>query len=250
MQDRDRGHLHSVDRDEIEKIECASRRLSDWVSMKIDIREVKRMPDSAGRRGDATDVVVVGSSNEIRLSLKSNHDAAKHQRPMSLMQQLGFVKKSVEDRDYRSRYKLVIDRFNDELKMTVPTPTEFRQLNGGVVERLYSEVCREVCATINKYQTDVSAAWHYQQFLFGKNDCVKVVKSRTSITIKQYGSILPAREMVAKQRSASYIDLFFDEYLHFEMRLHTAASKIQRNPSLKFDTSLINDPVQSTELSF
>lgn len=245
MQDRDRRQLHSIDPDELKRLECASLTLLDWVSMRIDVRDVKRMPDSAGRIGDATDVVVVGSSDVLRLSLKSNHDAAKHQRPMSLMQQLGFDKKSVEDLDYRSQYRIVINRFNEELKLTVPIPTEFRHLKEDVIKRLYSEVCRKVSTTINNYRAVPSAVKHYQRFLFGKNDCVKVVKSQTSLTIKDYGSLVPAREMFAKQENASHIDLFFDGHMHFRMRLHTAASKITGNPSLKFDTTLVNAPILS-----
>ena len=53
---------------------------------------VDRLPDTAARGGNPTDINIMFNNGQVNLSIKHNHRAVKHQRPSALAQQCGFIK--------------------------------------------------------------------------------------------------------------------------------------------------------------
>ena len=206
---------------------------------------IDRLPDDVAKSGDPTDIRIVSDEFGLNLSIKNNHFALKHQRPNSLMQQLGIEKRSTLDREYRSRLKSVYDAFDNAVREIAPRATTFEYLKnacpGCIEEKLYDPVCRIVCETLNSLSDKVECVIRYFRFLVGRTDFLKIIHHGGQIIVEDFSSIAMPRTFVAEQQlDKKYIGVHFDNGWRIMMRLHTASYRFSRGktPSLKFDTQL------------
>ena len=220
---------------------------------------IDRLTDNDARKGDVTDIRIQPSlaRHPINLSVKNNHFALKHQRPPSLMQQLGFVKGSDADIEYRVKLQEIFDSFHRTGKSICPSARLFRELKDidqGFIDRcLYAPVCRLVSSTLRSYLADSIACQTFFSFLVGNIDFIKVILYHGCLEFENFSQIaLPSCCRVGfSHESPSYVFLAFDNEWEISMRLHTASSRlasIGKIPSLKFDTQAMNMPVQRTRI--
>mgnify|MGYP003756609109 FL=1 len=83
--------------------------------------EIDRLPDVAGTARSERNVSDISlkfpNHVHLNLSIKNNHLALKHQRPSSLMQQLGHPKGSPEDNAYRKNFETFMAFFIGKLSV-------------------------------------------------------------------------------------------------------------------------------------
>ena len=205
---------------------------------KMDIKEVSRLPDTTGTKGDVTDIRIVGMDNTIlNLSIKNNHKAVKHQRPGSLIQQLGFRKQSSIDKTYRKELTSIYKNFHNEIQNINPTPTLFRDVEDLKYPLIYRPVCSLVSKTINLFSRDIEISNQYQSFLIGNTNFYKVIVNDGYIDIIEFNEIFRSSHMISTW-SENYVYVDFKNGIKINMRLHTASSRISENISLKFDSQL------------
>lgn len=218
----------------------------------LDGCNLERLPDSAAEAGDVTDIrISLLDGRTINLSIKNNHHALKHQRPPSLMQQLGFGKNSNQDLEYRRGLLSIYADFHKEAKKLVPAAVNFRDLDrissGFIADTLYRPVCAYVARALTAYMDIESCCHTFFTFLVGNTDYTKVILSRGRLEIEEYNAIQKPRRCCVSFESTrpNYVFLDFDNNWRLSLRLHTAASAISDTPSLKFDTQAISTPVPS-----
>ena len=82
----------------------------------------------------------------------------------------------------------------------------------------------------------------------------KIIVNQKKIEILDFTKIIKPSSFSINQIDKKYINLKFDNDWEFKMRLHTASSGLKgcdiNGCSLKFDTELINDPIESIILYF
>ena len=221
---------------------------------------IDRLPDGVAKSGDPTDIRITSGGSCLNLSIKNNHFALKHQRPNSLMQQLGIEKRSPLDGVYRSRLKSVYGAFDNAVHEIAPRATTFEYLKNVcpscIEEKLYGPVCRIACETLNSLSNKVECATRYFRFLVGRTDFLKIIHQGRQIIVEDFSSIAMPRTFVAEQQlDKKYIGVRFDNGWKIMMRLHTASSRFSRGkiPSLKFDTQLdsrFEKPYRSVEFRY
>lgn len=246
--DRDAEKFKMLDegtREDLSHAASAVPGILDGLGFEIRNPVIDRLPDDVAKGGDPTDIRIVSEGFGLHLSIKNNHFALKHQRPNSLMQQLGLEKGSPLDKVYRSRLKSVYGAFDNAVREMAPRATTFECLKntcpGCIEEKLYGPVCRIVCETLNSMSDKVEYATRYFRFLVGRTDFLKIIHHGGKIIVEDFSSIAMPRTFVAEQQSdEKYIGVCFDNGWRIMMRLHTASSRFSRGktPSLKFDTQL------------
>lgn len=230
---------------------CAVQ-IFNWLNSKFYISQncivVNRLSDSHSRGGDPTDIKISCGSETINLSIKHNHTACKHQRPASTAQHCGYGKGSQEDKLFRKKYAEITKEFMGISKNCF----HFRDLNEGIVlNELYIPTCELISSFVNTYCESLYNANYLFNFLVGKTDFYKVIfyEDKSFINIQEFIKI-PKITSVLAENSQSYVNLLFSNNWEISMRLHTASSRIQKNPSLKFDTKpvKINVPEQNINI--
>ena len=217
-----------------------SARIFQWLESNFAIStqpvSIDRLPDKNSQQGDVTDIRIVMGSQEINLSVKHNHAALKHQRPASTAQHCGYTKGSPEDIQFRTDYSTITKAFTTR----VQGYTHFNDLNDGVVlTELYNPICTIVTGFINTFCRSPISASHLFTFLVGRIDFYKIIfyESQHLLLVQDFRKP-PVVNSVTAQSNQSYVRLQFSNAWIISMRLHTAASRITSNPSLKFDTNL------------
>ena len=252
-QSRDEDKFHQLPCDLSQDFLDASLRLvsilQSW-GYQLDGCNLERLPDSAAEAGDVTDIrIFLRDGRTINLSIKNNHHALKHQRPPSLMQQLGFDKNTNQDLEYRQGLLRIYADFHREAKQLLPTAVNFRDLDaissGFIADTLYRPVCAYVARVLTSYMNIELCCQNFFSFLVGNINYTKVILSRGRLEIEEYNAIQRPRRCCVSHTSTrpSYLILSFDNNWTLSLRLHTAASAISDLPSLKFDTQAIAAPV-------
>jgi len=218
--------------------------------------------DDAGIEGDVRDIVIKRKDIEweVGLSIKHNHDAAKHSR---LSHRLDFGKEWFNQpcsKEYWSEIKPLFDRLK-KCKDEGMKWSELPDKNEGV----YIPLLKAFMDEINRaYQNDTELPRKMVEYLIGKKDYYKVVsydnKRLTLIhtfnlhgTLNQQGEKrvsavsvpiveLPS-ELVAlkfKKNSNNTVEMYLDNGWQLSFRIHNASTKVE--PSLKFDVQFIGMP--------
>lgn len=210
-----------------------------------------RLPDTAARNGDVTDIrLSLLDGTIVNLSVKSNHFAIKHQRPSSLMQQLGILKGSEQDVSYRGQLSAIYDEFYRNARELLPQVQYFRALNGMqddfITNYLYRPVCRHVAATLDAF-LNAGTCQTYFAFLVGNTNFIKIILCNNGcLRFEDFSGYQTTQHCIVNYspERPQYIFLIFDNQWRLSLRLHTAASSIgTRTPSLKFDTQAVCCPV-------
>ena len=93
----------------------ASVKIARWVREQVNgfsgAMAIDRLTDNEAMQGDVTDIRISDDKGELNLSIKHNHLALKHQRPPTVLEQLGFSRSSPEVTEYRKKYKAILDEF-------------------------------------------------------------------------------------------------------------------------------------------
>ena len=237
-QKRDRNRIIDLDHHLITRFHKASIVVVDWLETQIDIKSVFRLPDTTGTKGDVTDIRIVGKDNTVlNLSIKNNHKAVKHQRPGSLIQQLGFLKKSSVDNTYREELKSIYHNFHSVIHKLTPIPKLFRDVESLKFPLIYRPVCSLVSNTINTFSEHIDIPNQYQSFLIGNTNFYKVIVHDGFVDIVEFNEIVKSSQMISTW-SENYVYVDFKNGIKINMRLHTASSRITENISLKFDSQL------------
>jgi HaeIII restriction endonuclease len=212
--------------------------LLGWLETEFSISkhviEIDRLPDQSSNQGDVTDIRIYSNSFCVNLSIKHNHQALKHQRPASTAQHCGYPKANPEDIDFRQKYSQIIQNF---MKISRGYKL-FRDLEASeIFDFLYTPICLLVSESISNLCQATSKANHLFTFLTGNTDFYKVIlpAQQDFIRIQEFIHIPPVESVVAAS-DRNYVYLNFSNSWDLALRLHTASSRIQPNPSLKFDT--------------
>lgn len=223
----------------------------------IDIKNstVDRLTDDVAKKGDVTDIIVKDNNNRINLSIKNNHKATKHPRPGSIPSNwLNLGKKGYISEEFNEKYKEINDNFIQKMNDENHQFTTFKELkeidNDFINKNLYAPICNLSVDTLNLKNNDKDASKYLFEFLTGTKNFYKIINLPTKnyIEIMDFteNKIIPT-SFIAKKINDSYISIEFSNGWVFQLRLHTASSRIAekgKKQSLKFDCQLIKSPIQ------
>lgn len=224
--------------------ELSAEKIFEWAGNEWDLAgskdvNIERLPDSAAKQGDVTDIRLTIDGEIHNLSIKHNHTALKHQRPGSLPQQCGFAKKTEEDKDYRKKYQTLKDTFLENVEANFPHFTEFNEIKaeeGNFINKnLYDPICSLYTEFLNEHGKNPEVAQFFFSFLVGMMDFYKLVVYAEHIEVMEFAEMPSVKRLDAEQVSDSYINVDFFNGWKISMRLHTASSRFE-GVSLKFDT--------------
>ncbi|MCK8828545.1 HaeIII family restriction endonuclease [Natroniella acetigena] len=224
---------------------------------------VEKTGEKSGKK-DVTDIRFFNEKRdkEVGISLKSNHDAARHQRVSPRIdigeEWLGVPADEQYWNDIRDTFNNLeeyCDR-NDIIK--------FKELGDKKNELLYKPACDAVAnylnRAFNKYGEKVMK--NLIIYLVGEKDFYKAKANfnKKRLVVKSYnlrgelnaGEQLPlptnCLEVSAAKSSRgtpNRVRIILDNGWNINMRIHTASSKVES--SLKFDTQLIDSPAERWE---
>lgn len=254
---RDKPKFESLEDSRREELSLASRALVRTLCappFTIGNSIIDRLQDNEAIAGDVTDIRIQssGSRPPINLSVKNNHFALKHQRPPSLMQQLGFVKGGQVDIEYRRKLNKIFQSFYSAANHLCPNAKLFSDLKNVddlFIDRcLYAPVCDLVSSVLKMKLCDSNTCKTFFRFLVGYTDYVKVVLHQGRLEFTNFSQIVIPTSCIVQYTPASpnYIFLTFDNNWKISMRLHTANSKLGKTsgtPSVKFDTQPLRMPL-------
>ena len=239
QQERDFSRIGEVDENLIYRFHKASYQIYGWLERKIDIKTIERFSDDYGIKGDVTDIQLTDSESQIvNLSVKNNHKALKHQRPGSLLQQLGFDKNTKEDLVYRNKLNQISNIFLREVNSSYTNVTKFNEVEKLIFPYIYEPVCKLVSETLNQYGTNVDVSNRFQKFLLGYTDFNKIILFNNKIEIQSPTSFPKSIGMKVSTLNKNYVMIDFLNGIRIKMRLHTASSRISSSLSLKFDSQM------------
>lgn len=217
-------------------------------------------PDSLGIAGDVRDVLTIRKLKnwEIGISVKNNHDAVKHSR---LSGEIDFGKKWMNVSCSKNYFSTVGNIFNN-LRILQSNGVLWRDLPYKVND-VYVPILDAFILELNDIiLKDSSAPTALLQYLVGRKDFYKVIRTSNSVKIEAFnftGKLnqgvngiqpqikipklqLPTRiiETVHKDNSKNTVILTFDMGWQVSFRIHNASSLVE--PSLKFDIKLEGIP--------
>jgi hypothetical protein len=233
-----------------------SEKILKWLEDKFTISQAKsisleRLQDNASKKGDVTDIRLVIDSKTINLSIKHNHIALKHQRPGATPQQIGFLRKTIADTEFRNDYRNICNAFQSKAALLSPSATLFSELkdiqSDFIDDNLYEPMCMLVSNYLNKYASSNPNAQQFFKFIVGTINFYKIVVNSKSIEISEYAELTPVKGLTSEIKNKSYVIVTFSNGWVISMRLHTASSKI-KGTSLKFDTQPVTTPVPTEKV--
>ena len=237
----------------------SASKIVNWLSSSYNITNTKitvdRLPHTAARGGNPTDINIMFNNGQVNLSIKHNHRAVKHQRPSALAQQCGFIKNSKLDKLYRSKLKQICNNFSINADLLIPKVTKFNEIKqlkpNFIGNNLYRPICNEVVNFLNHHCKN-NYANRYFKFIVGTTNFIKIIVYEDRIDIYDFSSIPPPSSLYSTRVNDSHIEVCFSNKWIIDMRLHTASSRMdgcEKNVcSLKFDTQSIHDTVPKIQL--
>lgn len=209
---------------------------------------LSRLKDGSGTEGDVTDIrLYLADREHYNISLKHNHKAVKHQRPGALIGQLGIADAQIAYA-YKQSIVQISKRFYERVLPCETTFNAAKLRDAAIITDLYRDICQNTISYINRYSAQAPTFFN---FLVGRFNFDKVVIRKNLIELMTFSDIPSPTTMTAKLHQDSYIILTFDNGFIFNMRLHTASSRFEHEKalSLKFDTQLISDSVETISYS-
>lgn len=253
---REKPKFEGLDSITQNRYERSAQEIFDWTDKEWSIRNadtttIERLPDSAAKKGDVTDIRLVIDGETHNLSIKHNHTALKHQRPAALPQQCGFARKSKEDVEYRNRYKELTEEFAESVADDFPGNTTFKEVKENdddyINKNLYAPVCKLNTKFLTENCVNNQHAQDFFSFLVGMTDYYKIIVYSNHIEIMEFAEMPPVKNLYAEHVSDSNIHIDFLNGWEISMRLHTASSSIE-GVSLKFDTQPLNIDVDTEKI--
>lgn len=245
-QARDMDKLLKIDSTLLKQFHWATQALLvKWLNPQFTISQqahiiVDRLPDQ--NQTDVTDIRLILPTSNINLSIKHNHTALRHQRPGTTPIHCGYLRKSVEMKQFQKQYKTITQSFISEIGQV----KRFAELSRDLVEQsLYTPVCDLVAQFINT--NSQACAPSLFGYLTGSKQYYKIILDTRiqQLEIQHFAAIQMPTDLVAKVEK-QYVKLIFNNGWQISMRLHTASSCIGTSPSLKFDTKALVSSIPST----
>lgn len=233
-------------------------RVFTWLKERFYIEKAKvvtidRLSDTDAVAGDVTDISLDIDGKKLNLSIKHNHFALKHQRPPTLAIRCGFIPFGTEDINYRNSLEDVYSNFHKERKNLAPNALDFKDLKSispeFINKNLYLPICELTTKFINSYPLNKTTAASLFSFLVGNKNFYKITAINGTIHVQEYADIPNPVSVTAETKGDSYVLLKFSNNWVLSLRLHTAKTAITDNPSLKFDTQAIENPIPEEILS-
>jgi len=240
-QNRDREKFNSCPSELQNDFNSASHKVVKWIGEELinpnKIFMVECPSDNDAKKGDVTDIRLIQDKQYFNLSIKSNHEAYKHQRPETVMNQLGYKKETSQDKTYRSALKTIkLDFLKEVVSRRISLFNQFSLEEKNKL--LYAPVIRLIHSRYIEFGEKELAAKNLFRFLVGNNDFHKIIRKEKSISITHISA--DAREVKffssELDEKPNYLNLRFSNGLSLRLRLHTASSRITKSVSLKFDT--------------
>jgi len=216
----------------------------EWLESKLpnqDHLTIDRLPDSKGVKGDPTDILISSGTFELRLSIKNNYPALKHQRLTRLPQQCGITDPEEVAAYTKARMRIWGEYYSKVLE-GYPTATKFGDVRDLTFSMLYSRLNDLVVKFYNEHQS--SAPVHFR-FLTGTSNFYLVKNSSSTVRIFDFSGIPSPKIMQAFRLDQNNIFLEFDNGWKLKLRFHTASSRLYKksglpNRSIKMDTTFPN----------
>ena len=237
-----------------DSFDSSSIKIANWLEDKLNDKSkifyIDRLSDNEAKHGDVTDIRITQGNKIINLSVKSNHDAFKHQRPETVMNQLGFLVDSLEDKEYRRRLTKIKKSFLLKASELDSHATKFRELKDAqpdfIDRHLYEPIKQLIYSVYEKFGDIEHCANNLFNFLVGTRNYYKIVKMEDELKIYKYSSINNNITSLKPELDfrPNRILIEFSNNWRFNLRLHTASSRITKNISLKFDTQKDKNPVE------
>jgi len=224
--------------------------------------ELLIQPDEKGEEGDVRDVVIIRRNIkwEIGLSLKHNHEAAKHPR---LSRKLDFGKSWYQIPCSSEYWDKVTPIFKD-LEIKHDNKVLWEQIPNKD-DNVYIPLLDAFMNEIKKvYSEDKTLPEKLVSFILGKYDFYKVIsidqKEEVKIipfnlrgSLNQESQFVPRKKIIEisslpteivllryKPNSKTTIEMYMNNGWQFSFRLHNASKTVE--PSLKFDVQITGMP--------
>ena len=237
-QKRDFDKVPGVKENVIKNMKLSTVKITTWIKSIVTYNNllVERLIDGEGTNGDVTDIRISYGEEVLNLSIKHNHMALKHQRPMSTPQHFNFNKGSEIDVDFRKEYLLILEKFRNHVLSYKPNIVLYKEVVDVIPELLYLPICELVSKFINKHGVETSKSNDYLKFLVGNTNFKKVIVfPNSTIKIMSFDNIPQSHKTSSIVKNNSHVEVDFNNGIVLSMRLHTASSRFSQN-SLKFDT--------------
>ena len=188
--------------------------------------------DSIGKCGNSSDITLHFGKEQLRLSIKNNKRYVKSQRPSALPRQCGYRNTTLVAKGYKDQYNKVCSNFYESYKAY----HYFRDIGRDPIKKLYADI-NTIVSTFLK-NTEIKHMG--EMFKFVLDDNIQIVNSKKNIHIIDFTNIqIPNKYDVSINR-LGYIIINTDTGMSISMRLHTASSRLTKNISLKYDTTVVN----------
>jgi len=246
--DRDIKKIPLIASSLIEHFKKNTPQISDWIIEKFNGEPVtiERISDSAGQRGDVTDIRIQSKESSLNISCKNNNLSIKHQRPGPTPNHFGFKKKDEKTKIFEQRYKKINSEFfktNKSKNINLKYYNEISEEDK--IDKLYTPICK----LVNEFINDNSGKGiNYQNFLLGEIDYVQIVLNQKNIEIKSFKDLPKSNLVTSNINEKGYVIVNFHNKIILSMRLHNASSRISEAGSLKFDTKVVNMDIPMQEL--
>lgn len=203
------------------KLYYASRcDITDW--------DVSFNTDVCGTKGDSSDIVV-GGVTKFGISIKNTKSYIKSQRPSGLPTQCGIRSVSDMGRDYISKYTDVCNKFY----ISHINYSYFRDIDKKHIHDLYSDINMIVIDFLTKLKMKNMVMFF--EFIYSNN--VQIINTKKSVIIYDFTKRkIPTTCDISINRGR--VELKYNTGLVVLMRLHTASSRLTKNLSLKYDTTI------------
>jgi hypothetical protein len=229
-----------------------------------DYLQLEILTDYQGQLGDVRDIIAIRLAQqwEIGVSAKNNHKAVKHSR---LSNDIDFGQKWLElscSQNYFDEIEPIFSDLKEIQKSSKRTRTwkSLGDYHTSVYEPILNSFRRELLSLNEKYPNQV--ARNLVEYLVGKKDYYKVIKSNKTLEIQAYNihgtlnlpfkSVKPKFSTPKVQLPSEITDISFKEGTNttlivdmnndwkLSFRIHNASSRVE--PSLKFDINLLQSP--------
>lgn len=238
--------------------------ITEWLFTKFNFNSydsivLDKLPDSAGRDGDITDIRITLVKNElsedINLSLKNNSNALKHSRIGGVPGWLGISDDSAEGKKYSTDYNNIwneitnkIDDFNSKSTKQVTIYNELDLISTNFkANEIYSRYYQLIENFFDKYCSTPERTNQLFRYLIGDIEFYKIINKPKKFIIYDYKDIKSPRTVTFSRNENGYLLLNFDNDWKISIRLHNGDNRL--SPSLKVDAQLDKkSKVPETEL--
>jgi len=258
QQARDSGKASELPHALSQDLQGKSARIASWAYKKLCCGDrlvaIDRLSDHDAARGDVADIHLAYGDQALRLSVKHNHKAMKHQRPSAFMRRCGYARGSPEERLYSSKYLDVLRTFHAQAAKLNHCAMRFSDLVAAdknfITNWLYTPVCSLIHDAINESVVAPKNVQALFAFLIGSSGYYKIISSAGCLRVYDLSGIeLPTSlKSVWRSDAANYLILDFSNNWRLSMRLHTASKMIRQNVDLKFDTQPLHMPISYEDL--